>query len=114
MNIPEFLRAQPVYQRTGQVLLLLKIIRYPDALLTYLNRHLPSAASHKIYFDFGTGTLDATYEPFKLQADKIMKRKGYASKNWITMKFPGENHSEKEWNKRLEIPVVFLLGMNQK
>jgi enterochelin esterase-like enzyme len=82
----------------------------PAALLVYLQDHLPLPVNHKIYFDYGSETLDAWYKPFQLQADKIMKSKGYSSENWITREFPGENHSEKAWNKRFNIPVVFLLG----
>ena len=81
----------------------------PGAFLAYLKDHLPSPKNHKLYFDYGTGTLDAMYKPYQQKADAIMKAKGYSSKNWITMEFPGENHSEKAWRKRLEIPVLFLL-----
>ena len=28
---------------------------------------------------------------------------------WMTKFFPGENHSEKAWSKRLDIPLLFLL-----
>jgi len=81
----------------------------PGAFLAYLKDHLPSPKNHKFYFDYGTETLDAMYKPYQQQADAIMKVKGYTSKNWITREFPGEDHSEKAWRKRLEIPVVFLL-----
>jgi enterochelin esterase-like enzyme len=82
----------------------------PSALLIYMQDHLPFPVNHKIYFDYGSETLDAFYKPFQLKADEIMKAKGYSSVNWITREFPGENHSEKAWNKRFNIPVVFLLG----
>ena len=39
-----------------------------------------------------------------------MKIKGYTDDNWITKYFPGDDHSEKSWNKRLNFPLVFLLG----
>ena len=81
----------------------------PGAFLKYLHDHLPLPANHRIYFDYGSETLDALYKPFQLQADEIMKAKGYTSKNWITREFPGENHSEKAWNKRFGIPALFLL-----
>jgi hypothetical protein len=42
--------------------------------------------------------------------DEIMKDKGYNSLNWSTNKFEGEDHSEKAWQKRLHIPLEFLLG----
>lgn len=81
----------------------------PAAFLKYLKDHLPLPANHRIYFDYGSETLDALYKPFQLQADEIMKAKGYTSKNWISLEFPGENHSEKAWNKRFNIPAQFLL-----
>lgn len=81
----------------------------PAAFLSYLNDNLPSPANHKFYFDYGTATLDSLYKPFQLQADEIMKSKGFKKKNWITREFPGEDHTERAWKKRFEIPVMFLL-----
>jgi len=81
----------------------------PAALLDYLETHLPSPENHRIYFDYGTETLDILYKPYQLQADKIMKAKGYSKKNWLSREFPGEDHSERAWNKRLPIPILFLL-----
>lgn len=84
----------------------------PNAFFEYLKKHLPNPKNHKIYFDYGTATLDAMYEPFQLKVDEIMKAKGFTSQNWSTQKFEGEEHSEKSWNKRLHIPIEFLLGKN--
>ncbi|RKR84458.1 putative alpha/beta superfamily hydrolase [Mucilaginibacter gracilis] len=81
----------------------------PSAFLHYLDAHLPSPKNHKIYFDYGSKTLDSLYKPYQLQADGIMKAKGYTPKNWISLEFPGEDHSEKSWRKRLDIPLLFLL-----
>jgi predicted alpha/beta superfamily hydrolase len=80
-------------------------------MLEYMKKFLPSPKTHKIYFDYGTETLDAQYEKYQLQADKLMKKRGYKeNKNWLTRKFPGEEHSEKSWRKRVDIPLIFLLG----
>jgi len=80
-------------------------------MLEYMKKHLPAPKNHKIYFDYGTETLDAQYEPYQMKADKIMKKRGYKKdKNWITRKFPGEEHSEKSWRKRVDIPLTFFLG----
>jgi enterochelin esterase-like enzyme len=82
----------------------------PEAFLEYMRHNLPSPENHKIYFDYGTETLDALYEPYQKQADRIMKQNGYKQKkNWRTLKFNGEDHSENAWRGRLEIPLVFLL-----
>lgn len=81
----------------------------PNGFYQYLNENLPSPATHKIYFDYGTETLDQHYKPYQLEVDKIMIAKGYTSSSWITKEFVGENHSEKSWKKRLYIPIEFLL-----
>jgi enterochelin esterase-like enzyme len=81
----------------------------PETFLDYLRQNLPSPENHKIYFDYGTETLDALYEPYQEEADKIMKQKGYTKKNWKTLKFEGEDHSENAWRGRFEVPLAFLL-----
>jgi len=82
----------------------------PDAFINYLKTKLPDPKKHKFYFDYGTATLDALYPPLQQKADEVMKEKGFTGKNWITKEFPGEDHSEKAWHKRLHIPLTFLLG----
>ena len=81
----------------------------PAVFMNYLRNHLPSPATHKIYFDYGDATLDALYPPLQKMADEIMKEKGFTASNWITKYFPGEDHSENAWQKRLDIPLLFLL-----
>jgi enterochelin esterase-like enzyme len=81
----------------------------PAVFMAYLKANLPSPKKHKIYFDHGTATLDAFYKPFQQQVDVMMKRKGFSNKNWLTKEFIGDDHSEKSWKKRLNIPLAFLL-----
>lgn len=81
----------------------------PDAFFTYMRQNLPDPKTHKLYFDYGDQTLDALYPALQAKADEVLKAKGYTSKNWMTRFFQGENHSEKAWNKRLDIPIQFLL-----
>lgn len=81
----------------------------PEAFYDYLRLHLPNPRSHKIYFDYGDQTLDSLYPPLQEKVDQVMKEKGFNSSNWITRYFPGEDHSEKAWNKRFDIPMNFLL-----
>lgn len=82
----------------------------PQAFFDYMKKNLPSPMTHKLYFDYGDQTLDALYEPFQKEADSILMAKGYGPKNWVTKSFPGEDHSEKAWAKRLHFPLQFLLG----
>lgn len=83
----------------------------PSAFISYLSAHLPNPKTHKIYFDYGDQTLDAFYKPYQSEVDEILKTKGYADKkNWLTLFFPGAEHSEKSWSERLDAPILFLLG----
>ena len=81
----------------------------PDTFVKYLQQELPSPKNHKIYFDYGTATLDSLYKPSQLRVDAVMRSKGYTRKSWITREFPGEDHSERAWQRRLNIPLEFLL-----
>jgi predicted alpha/beta superfamily hydrolase len=81
----------------------------PNAFINYLEKFLPKPSNRKIYFDYGNATLDALYPPLQQQVDQLLSKKGYTGKQWLTLAFPGEDHSEKAWNKRLHIPIQFLL-----
>jgi enterochelin esterase-like enzyme len=81
----------------------------PAVFFSYLKNHLPSAKQHRIYFDHGTETLDSMYASLQLQVDAIMKQKKYRPSNWISRSWPGQDHSEKSWRSRLDIPITFLL-----
>jgi len=85
--------------------------RIPMLIINYLKFSLPEPKNINIYFDYGTETLDSWYEPYQKQMDEVMKSKGYIQgKNWETLKFEGAEHSEISWRKRLDIPILFLLG----
>lgn len=81
----------------------------PEVFGEYLTKNLPDADTHSIYFDFGTETLDAWYEPLQLHIDSVLIARGFSSSNWITKKFEGHAHDEKAWNSRLHEPLKFLL-----
>ena len=79
--------------------------------LDWYKDHWPDAGEHRVYFDYGTETLDADYEPYQLKMDELMRNKGFQSgKDWITRKFDGADHSPRSWRERLPIPLQFLLG----
>jgi predicted alpha/beta superfamily hydrolase len=72
---------------------------------------LPPPGRHRIYFDFGTATLDAQYEPFQTAMDGHMAAAGYRrGVDWLTLKFEGAEHTEAAWRARVETPLRFLLG----
>ncbi|PCH53449.1 MAG: esterase [Flavobacteriaceae bacterium] len=81
----------------------------PDSFFNYLEQHLPSPKNHKIYFDYGTKTLDKYYLPYQYRVNEVLKSKGYDKTNSKNLKFEGHDHSENSWNQRFQIPVQFLL-----
>lgn len=82
-----------------------------EGLVDYFGEVLPPPGRHKLYFDFGTETLDHNYEPFQARLDGHLRRAGYtAGQDWLTRKFPGAEHSERAWRERVHIPLAFLLG----
>jgi predicted alpha/beta superfamily hydrolase len=81
----------------------------PAAFCAYLKKNLPRPRSHKVYFDYGDQTLDALYPALQANVDLIMNQKRYHQHHWLTRFFPGENHSEQAWKKRLHEPLYFLL-----
>jgi predicted alpha/beta superfamily hydrolase len=80
-------------------------------LVEALGALIPPAGEHRLYFDYGTATLDANYEPYQIQMDTLLRAKGYtADEDWMTRKFEGAEHNEAAWRERVHIPLEFLLG----
>jgi predicted alpha/beta superfamily hydrolase len=116
----------------GGLISLYALIEYPDlfggagclsthwpageeALVDSLGAALPKAGRHRLYFDFGTETLDAAYEPYQRRMDEWVKAAGYVSgRDWLTRKFDGAEHSEQAWRARVDIPLAFFLGRQEE
>ncbi len=81
---------------------------FPLATFNYLQGHLPEPKTHRIYFDHGTMTLDALYAESQAFADVLFKEQGYGEQNYQSRTFPGDEHTEDAWGKRVSIPLVFL------
>ena len=80
----------------------------------WLGDHLPDAGSHRVYFDHGTETYDASYGPYQLEMDALMRNKGYRDgEDWITRRFEGADHSPRAWRERFHIPLKFLLSSSR-
>ena len=76
----------------------------------YLTQALPDPRNHRLYFDHGTETLDAIYAHYQQRVDAVVVKRGYRQGvNWISRNFPGQEHNEKSWASRVEIPLRFLL-----
>lgn len=81
----------------------------PYVIFDYLMDNLPSPKNHKIYFDYGTQTLDALYLPYQDLVTTALEYKSYDDESMVNLKFDGYEHAEKFWNKRLASPLTFLL-----
>ena len=76
----------------------------------YLAPALPDPATHRLYFDHGSETLDAIYARYQQRIDRIVADRGFtAGDNWISRNFPGHAHNEVSWASRAEVPLRFLL-----
>ena len=84
--------------------------RIAGSFVQYLDENMPDPAFHRIYFDYGTETLDAQYEPTQRRVDSVLVKKGCGAANWKTLKFEGEDHSERAWGERVHVPLEFFLG----
>ena len=83
-----------------------------NLLVDYFGAALPRPGKHKLYFDFGTVGLDATYEPYQQRMDTLLQAVGYVQgQDCLTLKFEGADHSEQAWKARLATPLRFLLGI---
>jgi predicted alpha/beta superfamily hydrolase len=83
---------------------------YSRPFMEWLRQNLPRDNHHRVYFDYGTETLDKQYEIHQKKMDEIMREIGYIEgQNWITYKDKGGRHDENSWRKRLAIPLEFLL-----
>ena len=82
---------------------------FPEAMKNYLELHLPDPNTHKIYFDCGDQTLDALYPKAQKVIDVLIRKKGFNKRNSMSKYFSGEDHSERAWAKRVEIPLKFLM-----
>src|SRR5437763_3017666 len=76
----------------------------------YLAPALPDPATHKLYFDHGSETLDAIYARYQDRVDAVVARRGYRKGvNWLSLSFPGQKHNETSWASRVDVPLRFLL-----
>ena len=81
----------------------------PEAIFKYLEKNLPDSKTHKMYFDYGNKTLDQYYTQYAPRVDSIFLKNDYSSDNFKNLFFEGTDHSELSWQKRVDIPLTFLL-----
>jgi len=81
-----------------------------EAYLQYLTKYLPEANSRLLYMDCGDQTIDANYLQMQPRIDSVILSLGWDSAHYQYRFFPGAAHTETDWQQRLPIPLMFLLG----
>ncbi|MDE6341256.1 MAG: hypothetical protein K2K93_02970 [Muribaculaceae bacterium] len=83
-----------------------------DAILRYLDEHLPSAGAHRLYLDQGTTGWDAQYLKYEAAARTITRSKGYSEGDCSLCVYDavGAGHNEWYWQQRADVPLRFLLS----
>lgn len=85
--------------------------KFGDAMMRYVDSHLPDPATHRLYFDHGTSTIDAYYGPWETQALLRAQMKGYQyGKNLDSYIDYGAPHEERAWAGRVARPLHFLFS----
>lgn len=59
----------------------------------------------RLYIDTGDAGLDAEFFPTFYELEPILRANGYSDRNLLVRIFPGEDHNETCWAKRVEIPI---------
>jgi enterochelin esterase-like enzyme len=67
------------------------------------------SASHRFYFDHGNETLDQYYLPYQSDIDQNVAQK-FPSAHYLSLYYPGFDHSEKSWSHHFEKAMVFLMN----
>lgn len=85
-----------------------------DAYREYLRQNLPTDCAHRLYMDCGDNTIDAGYDKTQEAINEMITSLDWKSEDgtaaYMYRFFPGHAHTERDWNARFEIPVLFMLG----
>jgi len=76
----------------------------------YLQEHLPAPNTAKLYMDDGDQTFDAFYGTAQDAINEMLRAEGWDSVHFEYRFFPGHAHCEDDWQARLPLPLLFLLG----
>ena len=76
----------------------------------YVAQHLPETNGSLIYMDHGTEYVDADYGPNQDRLDSVIRSNGWDEQHYKSLVFQGQGHNETAWAKRLDQPLIYLLG----
>ena len=83
---------------------------WATAFRDYVVQHLPQTNSSLIYMDHGTKDFDADYGPYQELLDAAIEAKGWNQEHYMSRVYEGDGHNETCWAKRLDQPLLFMLG----
>ena len=81
------------------------------AMVAYLSEDAKlDPAAQTLWFDNGTGTLDAYYPPYAAHMEAFFRQRGWTPDQARFTTYGGTDHSETSWAARVDDILVFLLG----
>lgn len=87
--------------------------KFGNAMIDFVDNHLPDPSTHRLYFDHGTSTIDAYYGPWETKALLKAQEKGYVyGENLDSYIDYGAPHNEKAWAGRVARPLRFLFNLS--
>jgi predicted alpha/beta superfamily hydrolase len=88
--------------------------RFTLAYIDYMRNRLPFKEKAKLYFDHGDQGLDSRYPALQARVDSFFYNNDTWGIDYVSKAFPGDDHTERDWSERLEIPMTFLLGRKEE
>ncbi len=79
-----------------------------EGFLRYVKEHLPYRDSSRIYMDYGEEGYDAAYAPYQKRMDDLFRKEGWEDPHYISRVFPGHDHRESDWAKRLPDAIMLV------
>lgn len=80
-----------------------------EAMIKFLTDNMPSLEGKHLYLDHGDQGLDSEYQVWQTAFSRSMGMRGFINgKDFISLKFPGDDHNEKDWARRFYQPLVYL------
>ncbi|NQV52909.1 MAG: alpha/beta hydrolase [Flavobacteriales bacterium] len=82
---------------------------FPEVMEDYVAQTISRLDStHRLYFDYGTVTLDSLYPPYQQRVDSIIDASDWNGDH-LSLQFIGAEHNENSWKARIGTPLSFLL-----
>lgn len=64
----------------------------------------------RLYLDNGTGMMDSAFIPHFIEIEPIMRQNGWDEQHFCVKIFPDADHTESAWERRLHVPLMWMLN----